>query len=82
VKLRTAALSILLVLTAMRTCGGNSATPETALGHYEVAIEIVESIGGKVSEEKLRHSYFAGYVLRALGGESFCFLKTTRHLIR
>lgn len=56
--------------------------PETALGHYEVAIEIVESIGGKVSEEKLRHSYFAGYVLRALGGESFCFLKTTRHLIR
>jgi len=32
--------------------------PETSLTHYEAAIEIVESIRGKVSEEKLRQSYF------------------------
>jgi len=32
--------------------------PEMALSHYEAAIEIVESIRGAVSEEKLRQSYF------------------------
>jgi WD40 repeat protein/CHAT domain-containing protein len=35
--------------------------PETALGQYESAIEIVESIRGKVGDEKLRQSYFGSF---------------------